>query len=387
MKRFYTVTAALASCVMTVCAQGGAPWQWSFPAISVVEDQIANYDRTGKGNLNIHQINNLDLSNLYFDEVWTKLASENEITIGMQSNEFSPKNADDYSGKAKVFYDDKAVYAVLNITDDEVIPGKDGIEIMFDALNRPLTTDEVEANFAFDKIDRDKLWNTPTVTVSWADQVKYHQLGYWDKFGAAKITINWTEDPDTKAITPSANYLILKADGQGDGNGNPATVLKFDALKDVYIEKFTGTAKGYGMIVTLPFDNCLNKLTPVMDGKIQFEVKNIDADSDDADGKYTNSLWQTAENNVYAYTYYLGNLTFKGLSDGVKEKRNDKVITMFPNPSAGDVNLSENSDVDVLNLTGQVVFSAKRTNKISGLNAGTYIVKLGDGSVNKLIIK
>jgi len=67
-----------------------------------------------------------------------------------------------------------------------------------------------------------------------------------------------------------------------------------------------------------------------------------------------------------------------------------KAFAVYPNPtSKGIVTLSQPQDINVYDLTGKLIYTAKNAETINtqSFNAGVYMVQTATGETTKLVVK
>ena len=63
-------------------------------------------------------------------------------------------------------------------------------------------------------------------------------------------------------------------------------------------------------------------------------------------------------------------------------------MSIYPNPSTGNVTIEGDGNITITNLSGQVVISQEINRKGTiMLDKGVYFIKLNDGTSKKLIIE
>ena len=119
----------------------------------------------------------------------------------------------------------------------------------------------------------------------------------------------------------------------------------------------------------------------------------VAAQSDPETGTFVQSDDTDGTNNYYqGFTFELNDL-FPNAGVGVPEVSHNTHMSVYPNPATDQigVNLSQNDDIMIYNMMGQVVMTAKghagvNTLNISNLNAGVYFINAGSDT-QKFIVK
>ncbi|RFM29027.1 RICIN domain-containing protein [Deminuibacter soli] len=187
----------------------------------------------------------------------------------------------------------------------------------------------------------------------------------------------------------------------GDGTYKIINVATGKAVDVVYastnnvanVQQWTYSGNYNQQFILLAADNNYYKLKAAHSGRV-VEVYGGGLNAGDNidqydDNNQTHGQWKLAAPGSTART---GNAIAASPVTTAKQDAGEKTITLFPNPATGIVTLTNvpaNTDIHLFDLNGRETLRKKShtvagniTINVSNLSAGTYLVKVGNGSKN-----
>jgi len=309
---------------------------------------------------------------LDFDAAWTVAGEEvkNSKPVNITGGDlYDLGSGDTYGSSWKAMYDANNLYILLKwVGVDVADAGTANLEFMF----QPTSIDRYDLDF--DAAAGDKV-------------LQNHAYARYIELGGGKGVF-------AEGLV-SAVQASLGKDGSWSSNDHALTEL---ALVSHYW-KMKGSTLNAVLVMPLsalsyptdpsavPVD--LETRTPfkVIPGetKIAWDLK----DNIKKDTKSIQYAWNSDKNNVYAVNYFAGYLLFESGSTSAKALNSNNISVFYANEMI-QIRGVEKTDIQVYNLSGQLVKSAKNISRelnIGNLQNGIYIVRLSKDSMGYKVTK
>jgi hypothetical protein len=311
-------------------------------------------------------------STLNFDAAWAVAGKEvkNSKPVNISGGDlYDLGSGDTYGSSWKAMYDANNLYILLKwVGADKADAGTANLEFMF----QPTSIDRFELDFAAAAGDK---------VLQNHSYARYVELGGGKGVFAEGMVsaVQASSGDGTKwssndhALTELA--LVSHYWKMNGSTINAVLVMPLSALS----YPTDPTAIPVDLEARTPF-----KVIPG-ETKISWDLK----DNIKKDTKSVQYAWNSDKNNVYAVDYYAGYLLFESGSTSVSALNNKNISVFYANEMI-QIRGVEKTDIQVYNLSGQLVKSAKNISgelNIGNLQNGIYIVRLSMDSMGYKVTK
>ncbi len=327
-----------------------------------------DFKADGKLTLDLDYYTGFDMDTEGVSDVWDLIETDAAPVNNYLESEDAkrlPDNAEDFSAEIKGFFDDDDVYILFKVTDNEIIPGQEAIELMW-------------ASYA-DYLPKEDWPFTPRAT-----EDNEHVIARWGTMGAGKALANLDfYDNDTIPIQlESSFYFTEMSDSTGEDYWtHSGTAPDWDKDLGMKVGQFKQTGNTtWEAIWKFNIEKTLGGLvTPQEVEKFSFDVKIIDRDTLTQD-KSIEALFSSTSNEVWWSTYYAGYAMFSDIVGVDDITSND--LKVYPTPTNDILYVNrEVAKIEVYNLLGAKVTEVNelaRKVSLAGLKRGMYIVNTTD---------
>jgi hypothetical protein len=335
-------------------------------------DWADDFMADGKVTLDLDYYTDFDMDTEGVSDVWDKIVTDaypvNKYLVTEDGAKRAPDNAEDFSAEIKGFFDNDNVYILVKVTDNEIIPGMEALELMW-------------ASYP-DYLPKEDWPFTPRAT-----EDNEHTIAYWGNRGAGKALANLDfYDNDTIPIGLESGFYFSQVSGTTSDAYWTHSWTTPDWDKDLGMKvgqfKQTGNTT-WEAIWKLDIEKSFGGyVTAAKDVEFSFDFKIIDNDTLTQPGTKIEALFSSTNNEVWWSTYYAGRARFTQDPVSVASNVTASNISVYPNPTTDELFISQEvAKIEVFNVLGAKVTEVnKMARKVSlaGLKKGIYIVNTTD---------
>jgi hypothetical protein len=344
-------------------------------------DWDENLKAPGKLTLDLIYYPSFDMESQDVSDVWDMISSDaaplNNYILDEGADEpekRSPDNAEDFTGEIKGIYDDENVYILVKVTDNEIIPGQEAMELMWASYKDTLSVER---------------WpNVPHATTD----ANEHVIARWGEMGAGKAAVN-LDFADTLGISVESGFYFAEND---EGNYTHTwTAPDWDTELGMWVGQFKQTSNTtWEAIWKFNIDKTFAGLIEGNEEEeFSFDFKVIDRDTL-TQARRIEAGFNSDINEVWWSTYYAGYAKFGVKNVAVDQNLASGAIRIFPNPASEYVEFTETlKSARIYDITGSLIHESFDVNHINleGFSNGVYFINMrnakGTISVARLVVQ